>query len=523
MSSHAPSSSPTVPPQAVIRSTGLTLRYPGCTQPAVSNLSLTLMAGERVALVGSSGSGKTSLLRLLEGSISPSSGTLELSGKLALVYQDQRLIVERDVLTNVCAGAIEELAPGQGLFSFPGSIKQRALEILNELGMRDLAHHRVSSLSGGQRQRVAIARALCAKPQILLADEPLAALDPQNGLRVLELLSRLQEKYEFALIVTTHDLSYCSDFFPRFLQMEEGSLTEIASPPHTNDTSTSSPVCKPGPPTAEFQDRALGNTSRHKEQTGTALFLGTLALALGWAVWGVGLTLDSFTGLFTELAAFSKGFIPESLNALLALPWKTLGKSLLQTIQMALLGTIIGIFFSFPLGVLAARELGPPLLRPAVRFLLNVVRTVPSIFWALMFVAMLGLGPVSGVFALGAYSIGYLTKFFYEGLEDVDKRAALALKALGASRLQTFVLAIFPAARPVLTGSCFFMFEYNIRAASILGVVGAGGIGQDLMYYIEWRQFPPAAAALVLLLIVVVGLDTVSEQLRTRLVTHRGT
>ena len=189
---------------------------------------------------------------------------------------------------------------------------------------------------------------------------------------------------------------------------------------------------------------------------------------------------------------------------------------------MALLGTVIGIALSFPFGVLAARELGPPKLRPFVRFLLNTVRTVPSIFWALVFVAMLGLGPVSGVFALAAYSTGYLTKFFYEGLEDVDPRAALALKALGASRTQSFLLAIFPAARPVLTGSCFFMFEYNIRAASILGIVGAGGIGQDLMYYIEWRQFPSAAAGLLLLLVIVVGLDTISERLRKQLAAQRG-
>ena len=104
----------------------------------------------------------------------------------------------------------------------------------------------------------------------------------------------------------------------------------------------------------------------------------------------------------------------------------------------------------------------------------------------------------------------------------LDGRAAAALKALGASRLQSFALAIFPAARPVLTSSCFFMFEYNIRAASILGVVGAGGIGQDLMYYMEWRQFPAATAGLTLLLIIVVGLDTLSERLRKRLAQQRG-
>ncbi|MED5463495.1 MAG: phosphonate ABC transporter, permease protein PhnE [Myxococcota bacterium] len=506
----------------VMKAQNLSLYYPGCTEPAVRNVSMELNAGERVALIGSSGSGKTSLLRMLEGSVQPTSGSLTLQGKLALVYQDQRLVVERDVLTNVCSGAIGEVSALQSALGFSTAIRERASQILTDLGMGALAHQRVSSLSGGQRQRVAIARALCARPQILLADEPLSALDPENGQRVLQLLGSLQEKYGFALVVTTHDLGYCREFFPRFLRMEGGALEDIA-PPDTPASTTPPTVNAPlDNPASPAQDRALGDPGTLMDKRRSWLLGGLLIAALGWAAAGVGLSLDSFQGLFTELAAFSKGFLPQSLEALVALPWTTLSVSLLQTIQMALWGTVIGVVLSFPLGVLAARELGPPLLRPAVRFLLNVVRTVPSIFWALVFVAMLGLGPVSGIFALGAYSTGYLTKFFYEGLEDVDGRAAAALKALGASRLQSFALAIFPAARPVLTSSCFFMFEYNIRAASILGVVGAGGIGQDLMYYMEWRQFPAATAGLTLLLVIVVGLDTLSERLRKRLAQQRG-
>lgn len=510
----------------VLNAKKLSLRYEGCAVDAVHQVDLQLSLNDRLALIGSSGSGKTSLLRMLEGSLTPTSGSLKVEGQLALVYQDQRLVVERDVLTNVCSGAIAQVSSLAAIFKFPEGIRNRAMEILEDLGMAELAHHRVSSLSGGQRQRVAIARALCAAPSILLADEPLASLDPANGKRVLDLLGKLQKKYGFALIVTTHDLSYCSHFFPRFLAMEAGHLREVSNLPTIEQTTTiptqETELDSIPTETAPTQDRGLGNTNRLQEKLRLGLFSTCLGAALIWAAMGVGLSLDSFTGLFTELAAFSKGFLPKSFAAFLELPWKTLSVSLLQTLQMALLGTVIGVIFSFPFGILAARELGPPKLRPFVRFFLNTVRTVPSIFWALVFVAMLGLGPVSGVFALAAYSTGYLTKFFYEGLEDVDPRAALALKALGASRTQSFFLAIFPAARPVLTGSCFFMFEYNIRAASILGIVGAGGIGQDLMYYIEWRQFPSAAAGLLLLLVIVVGLDTISERLRKQLAAQRG-
>ncbi len=514
-------------PAAVVSAKNLCLRYDGCSVDAVAAVNLSVGPNERLALVGSSGSGKTSLLRMLEGSISPTSGTLQVKGALALVYQDQRLVVERDVLTNVCSGAIAQASPLAGVFGFTSSIRQRAMGILEDLGLAQLASQRVSSLSGGQRQRVAIARALCARPSILLADEPLASLDPANGKRVLNLLGRLQEKYGFALVVTTHDLSYCRDFFERFVSMEAGILKEIDknAPQHGDPSiraqSDLGPNAKPEL-TDATQDRGLGNTTQFSDRLRLSLYSLCLIAALVWASTGVGLSTSSFTGLFTELAAFSKGFVPTSFAQFLELPWKTLSLSLLQTIQMALLGTIIGIVLSFPFGFLAARELGPPTLRPLIRFLLNSVRTVPSIFWALVFVSMLGLGPVSGVFALAAYSTGYLTKFFYEGLEDVDSRAAQALKALGASRLQTFLFAIVPAARPALTGACFFMFEYNIRAASILGIVGAGGIGQDLMYYIEWRQFPAAAAGLLLLLTIVVGLDTISERLRGKLASDRG-
>jgi phosphonate transport system permease protein len=209
-----------------------------------------------------------------------------------------------------------------------------------------------------------------------------------------------------------------------------------------------------------------------------------------WAIRGVGINGAVFSGAASALGAFARGVVPHSMEAVSALPWERLLQSLLQTLQMAVCGTVLGIIVSLPLGIMAAQPImAPSWLRLPVRLLLNAIRTLPSLIWALIFVAMVGLGPVSGVLALSAYSMGYLTKFFYEDLESIDTRPAMAVRALGATRLQTFFLAILPAAMPMLLGSCFFMFEYNIRAASVLGVVGAGGIGQDLMYYIEWRQF----------------------------------
>jgi phosphonate transport system permease protein len=502
----------------LLEAKGLSFRYQGGGECALEGVDLTLCEGERVALIGASGTGKTTLLRALEGSLKPAIGEVERNGKAVLVYQDQRLVAEQSVLANVCMGALGELSPWRGAFGFPREIRLRAEELLRDLGLERLAERKVSSLSGGQRQRVAIARALCSRPKVLLADEPLASLDGRNAVRALQLLTRLQEKYGFALLVSVHQLGPAVSFFDRFVMMHNRCLHACDAEACQTCPIARSDLAQEEPALDPNLDRDRGKL----RIAGLALAgLGFLML-LTWAAQALNLGGGAFGGALGGLFGFLGGIVPGSLREVLDLPWAQLSGSLLQTVQMAILGTTVGLALSLPMSVFASRQTSPAVLRVPMRFFLNVIRTVPSIFWALLFVAFLGLGPVAGVFALAAYSTGYLTKFFYEGLEDTDERPVTALRAIGASRLQTFFRAVLPAARPALIGSCLFVFEYNIRAASVLGVVGAGGIGQDLMYYIEWRRFPEAAAGLVLLLVLVVALDAVSQSWRKRLNRQRG-
>jgi phosphonate transport system permease protein len=547
---------------ALLVASRVSVRYPRCRHCSLEDASLAIGPGERVALVGPSGGGKTTLLRVLEGSLAPSEGQILRHGRAALIYQDLRLVVERTVLANVCSGAFGSMAAHEGFWGFPGSVRERATELLEELGLGQLARRRVGSLSGGQRQRVAIARALMARPSILLADEPLAALDRRNARRTLDLLQSLQSRHGFALVLSIHDPDIAAGFFTRFVAVDDGQVSELpremfgssrewrqyefaASRPVSSvqgddDGTFESPkedshmgwlplrnttAVAQDDPSAEplEQDRALSAEPsilvRTLWRVGAVL---ALTVALAWSARSLQISDAAFHGAFQGLMGFLGGVMPKSWAEFVGLPWATLAASLVQTIQMAILGTFLGVMFSLPLAVLASRQTGPRLVQGATRFLLNGIRTVPSIFWALLFVAFVGLGPVAGVFALAAYSCGYLTKFFYEALEDADNKPASALRALGASRLQTFWWASLPAARPALLGACLFMFEYNIRASSILGVVGAGGIGQDLMYYIEWRQFPAAAAGLLMLLVIVVALDSVSQAYRRKLTRQRG-
>lgn len=198
--------------------------------------------------------------------------------------------------------------------------------------------------------------------------------------------------------------------------------------------------------------------------------------------------------------------------------WPSLLASLWETILMAYAGTVIGAVVSLPLGALATRGVLPWPATTAMRLLLNAWRTVPSIVWALVFVVIAGLGPMPGVLALAAYSAGYLTKFYYEAFEATDPAVRRALAGVGASGIQVFLCATLPEARPALIGQTIYVFEYNVRAAAILGVVGAGGIGTYLHVFLTNFQYREATACLLLLLVVVTALDAASTALRRRLV-----
>jgi phosphonate transport system permease protein len=194
----------------------------------------------------------------------------------------------------------------------------------------------------------------------------------------------------------------------------------------------------------------------------------------------------------------------------------TLAGALVETLQMAYVGTVLGAALALPLAVLAARPLAPEGVRQGVRFVLAAVRTIPSLLWALLFVIMVGLGPLAGMLGIAAYTLGYLGKLFYEALEGVDPEVVEALRATGASRSQLARHAVLPEAANALVGQSLFVFEYNVRASSILGFVGAGGIGFYLLRYLQLLEYRSLATALLLLLATVLVIEAASDRLRRR-------
>ncbi|MCS6768822.1 MAG: phosphonate ABC transporter, permease protein PhnE [Candidatus Caldarchaeum sp.] len=190
--------------------------------------------------------------------------------------------------------------------------------------------------------------------------------------------------------------------------------------------------------------------------------------------------------------------------------------ALAETVQIAFVGTVIGFVFSLPVSALALRNIFPPWVTSTVRWLLGIVRTVPVLFWAVVFVIAVGLGPLAGTLAVAVYSFGYLSKLFYEAFEAVDAEVIDALKVTGVSRLVLVRHAVFSESMNTIVSQLLFMFEYNIRSSAVLGFVGAGGVGFLMVSYIESLSYSSLTTVLVFTLATVLAIDFLSGYVRRR-------
>ena len=231
-----------------------------------------------------------------------------------------------------------------------------------------------------------------------------------------------------------------------------------------------------------------------------------------WAWQGLKIDLKSLQDSGGYITDFISRLFPPDLS-ILDVAWQRL----LETIQMSLWGTTLGAIISLPIAILSASNLAPWWVRWLANFVQNVVRSIPSIILGLVFVAATGLGAPAGTLALGIYTIGYLGKFYQTAIESVDHYSLEALQVSGASWLQIAQYGVMPQVLPLLLGYTLYMFEYNIRAASVLGVVGAGGIGFELVNYIRGFEYNKATTMMLVLLVVVTAIDIFSSQLRRRL------
>ena len=194
-------------------------------------------------------------------------------------------------------------------------------------------------------------------------------------------------------------------------------------------------------------------------------------------------------------------------------------RAVLESIGMAFLGTLIASIIAVPLGFLGARNVLPIwLLRFPIRRSFDFLRGVDALVWALVYVRAVGLGPLAGVLAIATTDIGILSKLFAEAIENVDRKQVDGVRATGAGSVQTMRFGVIPQVLPIMISNALYMFESNTRSATILGIVGAGGIGFHLSDRIRAHRWEEVGFIILMIIVVVALIDFVSHLLRSRLI-----
>lgn len=191
---------------------------------------------------------------------------------------------------------------------------------------------------------------------------------------------------------------------------------------------------------------------------------------------------------------------------------------IIETIGMGVWGTLMAAIIAVPLSVIAAENIAPLPLVFVVRRFLDAMRAINEIVFALVFIVAVGLGPFAGVLALFVHTAGTLGKLFSEAIEAIEPGPVEGIRSTGASKLQEVIFGVVPQVMPLWTSFTLYRFEANVRSASVLGIVGAGGIGVSLIQSFRGFKYGKVAAILLLLIIAVGIIDTVSSKIRQRLV-----
>jgi phosphonate transport system permease protein len=228
-----------------------------------------------------------------------------------------------------------------------------------------------------------------------------------------------------------------------------------------------------------------------------------------------------------DLAAARPGAAPGALAQVARDAWPPdttpdfmgrVGAALLETIQIAYLATLLGAALSLPLAMVAARNLAPAWLVVPARLTASAIRVLPSLLWAIIAVRVFGLGPLAGFVAMTFYTIGYLAKFQYEAFEGLPRDALDAVRAMGVGRFRQAWHVALPEAGNALRSQLLFMLEYNVRASSIIGIVGAGGIGQTLSVALRFAAYDQVLTIIVAMFLTVIAMDGLSLVLRRRFI-----
>jgi phosphonate transport system permease protein len=252
-----------------------------------------------------------------------------------------------------------------------------------------------------------------------------------------------------------------------------------------------------------------------KSRLATPLVFGFLLLLLIGGLWRMDASPERIFNGLTKLGWLVALMWPPSAGGVLP----ELLMSLLESLAMAFLGTMLAVVVALPLALLGAGNvIGNVLLRFSVRRLYDGLRGIDTLIWALIFVAAVGMGPFAGILALAVPDIGTLSKLFSEALESADRRQVEAVRAAGANRVLAVRLGLIPQVAPVMLSQILYTLESNARSSTVLGIVGAGGIGLALADRIRINNWDEVAFIVLLILAMVAAIDLVSRRLRLKII-----
>jgi len=241
-----------------------------------------------------------------------------------------------------------------------------------------------------------------------------------------------------------------------------------------------------------------------------------------WLLWGAFLVMLVWSFVPSDMHRFGEIFTGGGNMAMLLGDflepnfryWRTYLDLMLETVQMAVWGSFLSVVLAVPFGLLSSANLAPTWVHFPVRRLMDAFRAINELVFALIFVAAVGLGPLAGVLALTIHTIGTLAKLFSEAVEAIDPRPVEGIRATGSSRFQEVVYGVIPQVLPLWISFSLYRFEANVRSATVLGIVGAGGIGMSLSEALRGFDYAAGASILMIILVTVSLFDIFGARLR---------
>jgi phosphonate transport system permease protein len=249
------------------------------------------------------------------------------------------------------------------------------------------------------------------------------------------------------------------------------------------------------------------------ERWGRFAVLAVIAALLAWSYTPA--EVYKAPGLVTyggNMAEYLSGFLSPDFRY-----WRSYLSEMTVTVQIAIWGTVLAVILAVPFGLLSSNNIAPVWIVQPVRRLMDAFRAINELVFAVLFVVAVGLGPFAGVMALFISTTGTLAKLFSEAVEAIDPRPVEGIRATGATRLQEIVYGVIPQVLPLWTSLSLYRFEANVRSATVLGIVGAGGIGFELIAALRLIAYDQVSAILLTILACVLVVDAIGAWLRAKL------